>query len=291
MSLAYTAPTWEDGSGTGISASQLQALCNCVEGLVQGSDKAVSAIAMANSVITLTFADGTQETVTATGLKGVSSIEKTGSVGLVDTYTVTYTDGTTSTFEITNGADGTYPTITASATADATSSSTPTVTVTKTGTDDAPNFDFAFSGLKGAQGDQGPTGAGVPSGGTTGQVLKKASGTDFDTEWANESGGGGSTVTVDHDGTASDTGVRKQRIGIDGVYYDVDGSAYMEKTANSASFVFTNSTYITSDTVVDGPYTDTWGDNPSNVVTDGSAHTVTVTFSAAQTRTVRIYLK
>lgn len=33
----------------------------------------------------------------------------------------------------------------------------------------------------------------VPSGGTTGQVLKKKSNTDYDTEWANESGGGGTS--------------------------------------------------------------------------------------------------
>lgn len=32
----------------------------------------------------------------------------------------------------------------------------------------------------------GPAGPGVPSGGTTGQVLKKASGTDLDTAWGNE---------------------------------------------------------------------------------------------------------
>ena len=36
----------------------------------------------------------------------VASIEKTGSNGLVDIYTITYTDGTKSTFEITNGKDG-----------------------------------------------------------------------------------------------------------------------------------------------------------------------------------------
>lgn len=33
---------------------------------------------------------------------GISSIVKTGTSGLVDTYTITYTDGTTSTFEVTN---------------------------------------------------------------------------------------------------------------------------------------------------------------------------------------------
>lgn len=35
----------------------------------------------------------------------------------------------------------------------------------------------------------GLVGQGVPAGGTTGQVLKKRSGTNYDTEWADESGG------------------------------------------------------------------------------------------------------
>ena len=39
--------------------------------------------------------------------RGVVSIEKTSTNNLVDTYTITYTDGTTSTFEVTNGANGT----------------------------------------------------------------------------------------------------------------------------------------------------------------------------------------
>ena len=37
---------------------------------------------------------------------GIASITKTASSGLVDTYTITYTDGTTTTFTVTNGADG-----------------------------------------------------------------------------------------------------------------------------------------------------------------------------------------
>ena len=39
-------------------------------------------------------------------------------------------------------------------------------------------------------GQTGPAGQGVPSGGTTGQVLKKKSNTDYDTEWAAGGGGG-----------------------------------------------------------------------------------------------------
>ena len=38
---------------------------------------------------------------------GIASIEKTSTEGLVDTYTITYTDGTTTTFTVTNGR--TYP--------------------------------------------------------------------------------------------------------------------------------------------------------------------------------------
>ena len=41
----------------------------------------------------------------ATG-NGIASITKTSTSGLVDTYTITYTDGTTTTFEVTNGEDG-----------------------------------------------------------------------------------------------------------------------------------------------------------------------------------------
>lgn len=46
-----------------------------------------------------------------TGLKGdtgngIASIVKTASAGLIDTYTITFTDGTTTTFNVTNGQDG-----------------------------------------------------------------------------------------------------------------------------------------------------------------------------------------
>ena len=37
---------------------------------------------------------------------GIVSIKKTGSEGLKDTYTILYTNGTTTTYEVTNGADG-----------------------------------------------------------------------------------------------------------------------------------------------------------------------------------------
>lgn len=45
-------------------------------------------------------------TAYADGHGGIQSIAKTGTAGLVDTYTITYADTTTSTFTVTNGAKG-----------------------------------------------------------------------------------------------------------------------------------------------------------------------------------------
>lgn len=56
-------------------------------------------------------------------------------------------------------------------------------TVTKTTVDGVVNL--AFGLVTGEKGDKGDTGAGVPVGGTTGQMLAKNSNTDFDTEWVN----------------------------------------------------------------------------------------------------------
>ena len=65
--------------------------------------------------------------------------------------------------------------------------------------DDHTRTGFTFvcdlSGAQGVQGPQGPAGVGVPTGGTTGQVLRKKSNTNYDTEWV--TGGGGDQVQSD----------------------------------------------------------------------------------------------
>lgn len=43
--------------------------------------------------------------------RGIASISKTGTSGLVDAYTITYDDGDTDTFTVTNGKDGVSPTV------------------------------------------------------------------------------------------------------------------------------------------------------------------------------------
>ena len=60
---------------------------------------------------------------------------------------------------------------------------------------DVDNLNFDFKIPHGKTGPQGPTGPGVATGGTTGQVLAKKSDANYDTEWV-DNAGGGSTVSV-----------------------------------------------------------------------------------------------
>lgn len=54
-----------------------------------------------------------------------------------------------------------------------------------------PTGPTGLTGATGAPGATGPAGQGVPDGGHTGQVLAKASNSDYDTYWKTETGGGG----------------------------------------------------------------------------------------------------
>ena len=84
----------------------------------------ITQVTPTTAVFKFTFADGTSLTTPsitlprgpkgdtgatgATGAtgNGIASITKTGTSGLIDTYTVLYTNGSTDTFTVTNGADG-----------------------------------------------------------------------------------------------------------------------------------------------------------------------------------------
>ena len=91
-------------------------------------------------------------------------------------------------------------------------------------------------GLTGAVGPQGPAGVngtngtngvGVPTGGTTGQVLAKVNGTDYNTQWITPSSGSSSTVLVHATATTSQT-------------FPVGGNAVVPDVATCFNNVVTN---------------------------------------------------
>ena len=59
-----------------------------------------------------------------------------------------------------------------------------------------PEWLASLVGPEGPEGPEGPVGPGIAEGGTTGQVLVKASADGFDTTWV-DAAGGGASVTVD----------------------------------------------------------------------------------------------
>ena len=116
---------------------------------------------------------------------GIKSVVKTSTSGLVDTYTITFDDDTTETFTVTNGADGEDGRDGAdgqdgNGIEDIEKTSTAGLVDTYTITlDDGTTKTFTVT--------NGADGEGVPDGGTTGQILRKKSNTDQDTEWADPS--------------------------------------------------------------------------------------------------------
>lgn len=93
--------------------------------------------------------------------KGITSIAKVSTSGLVDTYRITYSDGAHYDYTITNGAKGDTGDPAGFGTPTATidnNSGTPSVEVSATGEDTAKVFSFAFHNLKGDQGVKGDPG-------------------------------------------------------------------------------------------------------------------------------------
>lgn len=95
----------------GITLAQLENLTAVATTLSEGSEATAS---YADGVLTFGIPKGDTGATGPQGEQGVKgdtgngivSIAKTGTSGLVDTYTITFTDGTTTTFTVTNGADG-----------------------------------------------------------------------------------------------------------------------------------------------------------------------------------------
>ena len=60
---------------------------------------------------TINYSDGTTSTFDVTNGNGIASVTKTGTAGLVDTYTITFQDGSSTTFEVHNGTASIDPTL------------------------------------------------------------------------------------------------------------------------------------------------------------------------------------
>lgn len=141
-------------------------------GAIKGKNCVITSIAPITGGNRITFQwtldNGTVQTDTLDVMNGVNGTNGTDGVGIAsitfkakdvdgsNIYTITYTDGNTD--------DIICP-------------------IGPAGADGA-------DGKDGKDGKDGTDGVGVPVGGTVGQVLKKKSGTNYDTEWADESGGG-----------------------------------------------------------------------------------------------------
>jgi len=137
--------------------------------------------------------------------RGIESIARTagsGAPGTVDTYTITYEGGGTTTYQVTNGEDGTSGRAVSTIARTAGSGAPGTVDTYTITYSDATTSTFTVT--NGADGTDGTDGVGLPAGGTAGQVVAKASGADYDYELVAPPSGGGLALTrKTHDPTSS----------------------------------------------------------------------------------------
>jgi hypothetical protein len=102
-------------------------------------------------------------------------------------------------------------------------------------------------------------------------------------------------ISISANGTASATGVKKQRLSAHGTTYDIDGTKYMQQnktlsTSDVTVATFTNSA-ITSSSLVD-VYVSDWSIVPENVsVASGTCAVTLPQVDTAVTVTVRIYIR
>ena len=91
------------------AAAEVLLDCSAIATTLPAGSNATASYDVDEGVFTFGIPRGNKGETGATGEtgNGIASIRKTSTSGLVDTYTITYTDGTTTTFTVTNGQNGT----------------------------------------------------------------------------------------------------------------------------------------------------------------------------------------
>lgn len=91
------------------AAAEVLLDCSAIATTLPAGSNATASYDVDNGVFTFGIPRGNKGETGDTGEtgNGIASITKTGTSGLVDTYTITYTDGTSTTFTVTNGQNGT----------------------------------------------------------------------------------------------------------------------------------------------------------------------------------------
>ena len=117
-------------------------------------------------------------------------------------------------------------------------------------TNEVKTVEIAQKGLrgnKGADGADGADGEGVPTGGATGQVLAKVDGTDYNTEWVDDS----NTLTwIDVAGDVEYTGVEAVIASGDVLECDYKGGTiyrFINSTNNANGYPIEDSFYLDFD--------------------------------------------
>lgn len=198
QTAAESAQRLAEGAKTGAEAAQEKA--ETAQGKAEEAQAGAEAAAAHQPMIqsdTWWVWDATQQEYVDTGVQaqgpegdpgspgvGIASIAKTGTSGLVDTYTITLTNGNSYTFDVTNGEDGAPGVGIASATLN--SDYTLTLTYTNGNSDTV----GPIRGAQGEPGAPGPQGAGITS------ISKTGISGLVDTYTITLSNGNSSTFTV-----------------------------------------------------------------------------------------------
>jgi len=128
---------------------------------------------------------------TGNGISNITRTSGNGAAGTTDTFTITYTNGSTTTFQVYNGTNGTNGrgiTSIVRSSGNGTAGTTDTYTINYT--------DSTTSTFNVVNGANGTNGQGVPAGGTANQVLSKIDGTSYNTQWATPAATGVTSVSA-----------------------------------------------------------------------------------------------